>query len=156
MRPRAALGASGLQKLGIQAVEVVGAQVAELYVADGRVYALGQVAVADDSRVLRAALFFQLYDIITVGGELPSPVGGQAIPALFFKGRGESLGLFSRGLFAPRGYDVEGRRPRLELTPVQPAPAVDADGVVNEPARLVPALLKVSHLWTPPCIALKA
>ena len=149
-RPRAALGAAGLQKLGVQAVEVVWAQVAELYVADGRVYALGQVAVADDSRVLRAALFFQLYDIITVGGELPSPVGGQTVFTLLFKGRGESLGLFSRGFLAPRGYDVEGRRPRLELPPVQPTPAKNADGVRDKLAGLVPAGLEVSHCRGPP------
>ena len=106
---------------------MVGAQLVELDMTDGRVNPLRQLAVTDNGRVLRAALFLQLYHIVTVFGELAPPVGGQPLPALLFKGRGESLGLFSRGFLAPRGGDVKCRRPRLELLAVRAAAPKDTD-----------------------------
>ena len=73
-------------------------------------------------------------------------VGGRALPALFFKGRGESLGLFSCALFRPCGRNFKSRRPRLELLTVSTTATVDADGVGDQLAGFVPAFLKVSHL----------
>lgn len=65
--------------------------------------------ISDYCAVLHSALLFHGNYIFAVIGELLTAVGGYALSALFFKGRGESFGLFSRALFRPRRGDIKRR-----------------------------------------------
>ena len=129
---------------------MIGTEVFELNMPDGRVNALGQFLISDDGRVLHAKLFFHGKYIIAIRAKLLAAVGGSSLFAFLFKGRGESLGLFSCAFLRPCRRDVEGRRPRLELFAIRAAPAVNTDGVGDQLAGLIAALLDVSHYVHPP------
>ncbi len=126
-------------------------QVLQADMADFRVDAGGQLLVADNGRVFgRPPLRLQRNYIVTVRGKLLAAVGGDPLPAFLLEGRGESLGLLFCALFRPGGGNVKGGRPGLELPPVRPPATVDTDGIGDQLARLVPALLDVSHFAIPP------
>ena len=118
--------------------------------ADSRVNALSQLLISDDGRVLHTELFFHGKYIIAIRAKLLAAVRGGPLFAFLFKGRGESLGLFSCAFLRPCGRDFKGRRPRLELLSVRTTATVNADGVGDQLAGLVPAFLNVSHYVHPP------
>ena len=95
--------------------------------------------------MLYSSLLFQINHIFAVFLKLQTAVGGHTLPAFLFKGRGESLGLFSCAFLRPCGRDFKGGRPRLELLSVRTTATVNADRVGDQLAGLIPALLDVSH-----------
>ena len=95
--------------------------------------------------MLHSALLFHGNYIFAEIGELLTAVGDYALSALFFKGRGESFGLFSRAFLRPRRRHLEGGRVGLERLPVRAYAAMHADRVGYQLAGLIPPGLYVSH-----------
>ena len=129
----------------IKAVQMVCPQVLQLDMTDSRVYTLGQFLIADNRGVLRSALFLHSNYIFAVRRKFLAAVSGNARSAFLFKGRGVSLGLFSRAFFRPAWGNIECRRPRLELLSLRVTPPVDTDGIRDQFAILIASLLNVSH-----------
>lgn len=128
---------------------MVGPQVFQLDMTDGGGNPGGKVFVSDYGAMLCAPLLLQFNHIVTVFGELQPAVAGGSRSTLLLKGGGESLRLFSCALFRPGRRYLKGGRPGLELPPIRPPAPVDADGIGDQLAGLVPALLDVSHFSTP-------
>ena len=150
LRRQAGTGALVLPRLSerrIEAVQMVCTEIFQLDMTDSRIDALGQLLVADNRGVLRSALLLHGNYIFAVRLKLLAAVSGDARSAFLLKGRGESLGLFSCAPFRPRGRNLERSRPRLQLLPIRPPPAMDADGVGDQPPGLVAAFLDVSHCY---------
>ena len=109
------------------------------------VYPGGQLLVSHNGGVLDPGSLFQVNHIIAVRAELLAAVSCNPLPAFFLEGRGKSLGLFSCALFGPGGGHVKGSRPGFELSAISSPATVDADGVGDQLAVFVPALLDISH-----------
>lgn len=148
---QAGTGALVLPRLAerrIEAIQMVGPQVFQLDMTDSRIDALGQLLIADDRGVLRSALLLHGNYIFAVRLKLLAAVSGHARSAFLLKGRGESLGLFSCALFRPSRRNLERSCPRLQLLPIRPPPAMNADGIGDQPPGLVAAFLDVCHCYT--------
>ena len=125
---------------------MVGPDVLQLHVPKSGVYPGGQLLVPHNCGVLDPGFLFQVNYIIAVRGELLAAVSCDPLPALLLEGRGESLGLFSCAFFRPGGRHVKSSRPGFELSSIGSPATVDADGVGDQLAVLIPSLLNVCHL----------
>lgn len=124
---------------------MIGAQFTNLDMTDGGIDPLGEFFIADNRRVFKTALLFEVDTVIAVVLKALPAVSDQSGFAISFKGRGESLGLFSCALFCPGGRNLKGGCIGLQLLAVgSPAP-VDTNGVGNQLAGLVPAFLNISR-----------
>ena len=151
LRRQAGTGALVLPRLSerrIEAVQMVCTEIFQLDMTDSRIDALGQLLVADNRGVLRSALLLHGNYIFAVRLKLLAAVSGDARSAFLLKGRGKRLGLFSCALFRPSRRNLERSCPRLQLLPIRPPPAMDADGIGDQPSGLVAAFLDVSHCST--------
>ena len=124
---------------------MVGPDVLQLHVPNSWVYPGGQLLVSHNGGVLDPGFLFQVNHIIAVRSELLAAISCDPLPAFFLEGRGKSLGLFSCALLRPSGGHVKGRRPGLQLLAIGSPATVDADGVGDQLAVLIPSLLNVCH-----------